>query len=75
MRSSDSAQLHEKLPIYIFHNLKIDSMWSHINSSTSKSELRLNHPQLTGYLCPIKSMREFNENSKESISFLPVAII
>ncbi|KAH0828575.1 hypothetical protein J3R83DRAFT_2845 [Lanmaoa asiatica] len=64
-RSNDSARLCEKLPTYILPNPKVDTMKPIINSSTSKSELRLNHVQLAGYLCPIESLKAFNENPEE----------
>jgi hypothetical protein len=41
-----------------------------INSSTSRSELGLNHVQLAGYLCPVESVKAFNENAEEYIYFL-----
>jgi hypothetical protein len=41
-----------------------------INSSTSRSELGLNHVQLAGYLCPVESVKAFNENTEEYIYFL-----
>ncbi|KAG8221173.1 hypothetical protein J3R82DRAFT_2731 [Butyriboletus roseoflavus] len=40
-----------------------------INSTTSKPELGLNHVQLAGYLCPVESVRAFNENAEEYILF------
>ena len=40
-----------------------------INSTTSKSELGLNHVQLAGYLCPVESVKTFNENAEEYVSF------
>lgn len=64
-RSSDSARLREKLPTYILQNPKVDTMKPLINASTSKSELGLNHPQLTGYLCPVESVAAFNEGAEE----------
>ena len=38
-----------------------------INASSSKSELRLNHVQLARYLCPVESVKAFNEDAKEDI--------
>jgi hypothetical protein len=70
MRSSDSARLREKLPTYILQNLKVNNMKPTINTSTSKSELGLNHPQLAGYLCPVEYMTAFNENTEEYVVFL-----
>ncbi|KAG8221170.1 hypothetical protein J3R82DRAFT_2727 [Butyriboletus roseoflavus] len=61
-RSSDSAQLHEKLSTYILQNLKVNTMKSAINASIAKSELGLNHPQLARYLCPMESMAIFDKD-------------
>ena len=68
-RSSDSARLREKLPMYILQNPKVDVMKPVINSSTSRSELGLNHVQLAGYLCPVEFVGAFNENAEEYVLF------
>ena len=64
-RSSDSARLREKLPTYVLPNPRVNIMQPAVNGSTTKAELGLNHPQLTGYLCPVEFAAEYRENVEE----------
>ncbi|KAF8119243.1 hypothetical protein EV363DRAFT_1245514 [Boletus edulis] len=61
-RSNDAGKLRDKIASYATLDPSVAVISPAIPSGSSRSQLGVNHPVLAGYLCPIDSVKAFQDN-------------
>ncbi|OAX35308.1 hypothetical protein K503DRAFT_785173 [Rhizopogon vinicolor AM-OR11-026] len=69
-RSDDAIRMKSQIGHYAAPNPSVSAISPPINNgSSSRSHLGVNHPVLASFLCPIMSLKEYNTDPVEYISF------